>query len=69
MATARRKSDRKRDGTSGPRARGFADKCGFKQGDRAFSMRCNEGARQCLNVVVRDGRVARPELIAEENCL
>ena len=46
-----------------------ADKGGFKQGDRAFSMWWNGGTRQCLDMVVRKGRVERLESIIENNCL
>jgi hypothetical protein len=51
------------------RARGFVDKGGYKQGERAFSKWWNGGTRQCLNMVVRDGRVERLESIVEGNCL
>jgi hypothetical protein len=51
------------------RARGFADKGGYKQGDRAISMWWNGSTRQCLNMVVREGRVERMESIDQNNCL
>jgi hypothetical protein len=51
------------------RARGFSGKGGYKQDDRAFSMWWNGGTRQCLNMVVREGRVERLESINENNCL
>ena len=51
------------------RTRGFVGKGGYQQGDRAFSMWWNGGTRQCLNMVVREGRVERLESIIENNCL
>jgi hypothetical protein len=51
------------------RARGFVSKGGFPQGASAISMWWNPGARQCLSMAVRDGRVERFESINEYNCL
>jgi hypothetical protein len=44
-----------------------ADKGRYRQRDRAFSMWWNGGTRQCLNMVVREGRVERLESFVENN--
>jgi len=51
------------------RARGFASKDSYKQGDRAMSTWWNGGTRQCLSMAVSDGRVQRLESVVEGNCL
>lgn len=50
-------------------ARGFVTKGGYKDGDRAVTIWWNRGTRQCLSMVVRDGRVKKLEPIVEGNCL
>jgi hypothetical protein len=51
------------------RSRGFTDKGGDQQSGRAISMWWNARTRQCLNMVLRDGRVERLDPIAEGHCL
>jgi hypothetical protein len=51
------------------RSRGFRDTGGYKQGGKSFVTWYNAGTRQCINVVTRDGRIARIDDIAEGNCL
>lgn len=50
-------------------ARGFVTKGGHKDGERAVSMWWNRSTRQCLNMVVRGGRVKKLDPIFEGNCL
>jgi hypothetical protein len=50
------------------RARGFRDTGGYQQGGKSFVTWYNRNTRQCVNVVTRDGRVARIEDIDEGNC-
>ncbi len=50
------------------RARGFAPRGGYQDGNRAVSMWWNQSTRQCLSMVVRDGRVNKLDAIDENNC-
>lgn len=50
------------------RARGLVTRGGYQDGSRAVSMRWNDRTRQCLSMVVRDGRVKKLEPIDNHNC-
>jgi hypothetical protein len=50
------------------RARGFLSKGSYQDGGRAVSMWWNQSTRQCLSMVVRDGRVKKLDAIVENNC-
>ncbi len=51
------------------RARGFASKGAYQDSGRAVSMWWNARTRQCLNMVVSDGRAKQIRAINENNCL
>ena len=51
------------------RQRGFIDKGSYKSGSKAFGTWWNAGTRQCVQVVVSDGRLRSVTPIYEGNCL
>jgi hypothetical protein len=51
------------------RTRGFAPRGAYKEGGRSIGMWWNGNTRQCVHVVVADGRVANVSAIPEGNCL
>jgi hypothetical protein len=50
------------------RARGFASRGGYKEGNRSINTWWNGNTRQCVNVAVQDGRVANVSPIPDSNC-
>jgi hypothetical protein len=50
------------------RSRGFRDTGGYKQGGKSCVTRYNRGTRQCVQALIRDGRIKRLESIDEGNC-
>ena len=51
------------------RQRGFVDKGGYKSNNQTFSTWWNARTRQCMQVVVGDGRVRSINAMVEGNCL
>jgi len=50
------------------RQRGFAPHGGYKSGDKAFATWWNASTRQCMQVIVSDGRVNAVNALVEGNC-